>query len=51
MTVASVLWFVAVESVNTSSFGWLVAWWVVIPLNPLTQPVNVFVVNHVYVIT
>ena len=51
MTVASALWFVAVESVNTSSFGWLVAWWVVIPLKPLTQPVNVFAVNPVYVIT
>ena len=51
MTVASWLWLVAVESVKTNSSGSFSAWNVVIPLKPRIQPVNVFVVNPVYVIT
>ena len=36
---------------NTSSLGWFVAWYVVIPLNPRIQPVNELVVIPVYVNT
>ena len=51
ITVASTSWFVDDESVNTNSVGWLSAWYVVIPLKPRIQPVKVFVVRPVYVIT
>ena len=43
ITVASDSWFVADESVKTSSDGLFSAWYVVIPLKPLIQPVKLFV--------
>ena len=50
ITVASDSWFVADESEKTSSDGLFSAWYVVIPLKPLIQPVKLFVVIPVYVI-